>query len=189
MATARQVEANRQNALKSTGPTSPEGKEAVRFNALRSGVRAATLILPGESPQKYYDLCDEIGCEWQPKGRSELFFAEQMAVAQWKLKRIELAEYWIYRTGDPDKQLTALDRLWQAQIRQERSFARALHDDEVSPIPVEPLPAAPEPVAKTSPETAPSAPYTGLDAAHRRQAAMAATTGSPAHRRTGGTVN
>jgi hypothetical protein len=130
MATARQIEANRLNSLKSTGPVTPEGKMAVRFNALRHGVRSASLLLPGESLQKYWELCDEIGNEWQPKGRSELFFAEQMVAAQWKLRRIENAEYWIYRTGDPDKQLTALDRLWQAQIRQERSFARALHELE-----------------------------------------------------------
>jgi hypothetical protein len=52
------------------------------------------------------------------QGRSELFFAERMVAAQWKLERIELSEYWIYREGNSDKQLTSLDRLWQAQIRQ-----------------------------------------------------------------------
>ena len=35
----KQQQANQQNAQKSTGPTTPEGKNAVRFNALTYGLR------------------------------------------------------------------------------------------------------------------------------------------------------
>jgi len=35
MTSEEQVQANRQNALKSTGPRTPEGKEAIRLNALK----------------------------------------------------------------------------------------------------------------------------------------------------------
>ena len=37
MTSEKKAEANRRNALKSTGPKTPEGKAAVRLNALRHG--------------------------------------------------------------------------------------------------------------------------------------------------------
>src|SRR5207245_1575648 len=45
----KQIEANRRNAEKSTGPTSPEGKFAVRLNALKHGLLAReTVIAAGD---------------------------------------------------------------------------------------------------------------------------------------------
>jgi len=56
MATPTQIEANRLNAQKSTGPRSAEGKAAVRFNALKYGVDAESLILPGEDQAQLEEL-------------------------------------------------------------------------------------------------------------------------------------
>src|SRR6266849_7849976 len=53
MTTARQLEANRGNALKSTGPRTINGKQASRRNALRHGWTAETLIEPLEDPGSY----------------------------------------------------------------------------------------------------------------------------------------
>jgi len=47
----KQHQANRQNAQHSTGPTTPEGKTAVRLNALTYGLRARWLILPCDDPR------------------------------------------------------------------------------------------------------------------------------------------
>src|ERR1039457_3606660 len=52
MATPKQNDANRQNAQKSTGPRSPEGKAASRFNALKSGIDAQAQVIPGEHPDQ-----------------------------------------------------------------------------------------------------------------------------------------
>ena len=45
--------ANRRNALKSTGPTTPEGKERSRRNALRHGLTAETVIAALEDSEDY----------------------------------------------------------------------------------------------------------------------------------------
>ena len=52
MTSARKAEANRRNALKSTGPNTPEGKAAVRLNALRHGLLTQQILLPGEDERR-----------------------------------------------------------------------------------------------------------------------------------------
>src|SRR4051812_24588087 len=52
MTREKKAEANRRNALQSTGPKSTEGKARVARNALRHGLRADVFpILPGESAE------------------------------------------------------------------------------------------------------------------------------------------
>ena len=48
MTSEKQAEANRRNALNSTGPKTPEGKAAVSHNALRHGLLSRDILLPGE---------------------------------------------------------------------------------------------------------------------------------------------
>src|SRR3979490_705097 len=50
MSTLKQIEANRLNAKKSTGPRTAEGKAAVRLNALKHGLFALDPIIEGENP-------------------------------------------------------------------------------------------------------------------------------------------
>src|SRR5882724_336126 len=131
MATTKQIEANRRNALKSTGPTTPEGKAAVRLNALRHGLRARTVVLPGEQPEEFQQLCDDLETEWRPKSRTEQFYVEQMAVSQWKLNRMEMAERSVFQqTSGPEAQVPLLNSLWQSQNRAERAYARAQRELE-----------------------------------------------------------
>jgi hypothetical protein len=49
----RQFEANRRNALRSTGPTSEEGKGRSRRNAVRHGLTAETVIASLEDAEDY----------------------------------------------------------------------------------------------------------------------------------------
>jgi hypothetical protein len=126
MATIKQIAANRLNARKSTGPKTPAGKAAVKLNGLRHGLRARTVILPGENADDFHQLCYDLEAEWQPQSRTEHFYLEQMAISQWKLTRIELAEKSIaLQACAAQIQVPLLDRLWQAQCRLERSYARA----------------------------------------------------------------
>jgi hypothetical protein len=131
MATLKQFEANRRNAQKSTGPKTPEGKAAVSMNALRHGLRARTVVLPGENREEFNQLCDDLEVEWHPQSRTEQFYVEQMAVSQWKLTRMEVGEVAIFEdVAASTTKLPLLDRLWQAECRLERSYARAQRELE-----------------------------------------------------------
>jgi hypothetical protein len=52
MATPKQNQANRQNAQRSTGPRSAEGKAASRFNALKTGIDAKAQGTPAGRASK-----------------------------------------------------------------------------------------------------------------------------------------
>src|SRR5260370_5140337 len=131
MATLKQFEANRRNAQKSTGPKTPEGKAAISMNALRHGLRARTVVLPGENCEEFNHLCDDLQVEWNPQSRTEHFYLEQMAVSQWKLTRMEVGEAAIFEDAAASTtKIPLLDRLWQAECRLERSYARAQRELE-----------------------------------------------------------
>jgi hypothetical protein len=53
MTSLRQIQANRRNALKSTGPSSEEGKQQSRCNAVRHGLTAETVIGALEDAEDY----------------------------------------------------------------------------------------------------------------------------------------
>src|SRR5258708_28134829 len=59
MSTLRQIEANRRNSQKSTGPTSVTGKAASSMNALKTGIHAKSLVLPTENVAELEELIED----------------------------------------------------------------------------------------------------------------------------------
>jgi len=101
------------------------------MNSLKHGLRARKVVLPGENRQEFEQLCDDLEAEWQPRTCGEQFYVEQMAISQWKLARMEAGEADIFSEPASAKvQIPLLDRLWQAQCRLERSYARAQRELE-----------------------------------------------------------
>ena len=88
MTTEIQAEANRRNALQSTGPKTGEGIEAARFNALRHGLRALQTVVPGEAPEEWEAHRAAIVEDLKPEGAVELTLAEQIASKLWRLGRV-----------------------------------------------------------------------------------------------------
>jgi hypothetical protein len=80
--------ANQQNAQKSTGPRSAEGKARSSRNALQHGFRSKSALLPGENPEEYYELKSRLRAEWKPASETEEFCVEQLLLNQWRLRRI-----------------------------------------------------------------------------------------------------
>ena len=63
MTSAKKSEANRQNALRSSGPKTPEGKAAVRLNAVKHGLLSEQVLLPGEDEAALKELSEHLRAE------------------------------------------------------------------------------------------------------------------------------
>src|SRR4051794_24440474 len=84
--------ANRRNALKSTGPKTPEGKRRSSMNALKHGLTAKTAVLPGEDGAAFDDRLDAWFDEFQPEGASQVVSVEHAVHATWRLDRCAKVE-------------------------------------------------------------------------------------------------
>lgn len=86
MTSDKQARANRQNALKSTGPKTPEGKDAVRRNALRHGLLSREVLLHGEDEVTFKELSESLRAELQPAGELENLLVDRIIAAHWRLR-------------------------------------------------------------------------------------------------------
>jgi len=89
MSTKAQIKANQQNAQKSTGPQTAEGKAAVSQNAVRHGLFAAEAVIQGEDPSDYELYRDKYLAELLPVGMVESMLAERIVSLWWRLRRAE----------------------------------------------------------------------------------------------------
>ncbi len=89
MSTKAQTKANRQNAQKSTGPQTAEGKAVVSQNAVKHGLFAAEAVIKGENPADYEAYHDQFLAEWKPVGMVESMLAERVINLWWRLQRVE----------------------------------------------------------------------------------------------------
>ncbi|MCK6500053.1 MAG: hypothetical protein L6Q38_11310, partial [Nitrospira sp.] len=93
MASDRQVEANRQNALRSTGPTSPAGKARSSKNAMRHGLRSKDLVLSWESAKDFDRLAKDLEREYRPATATERILLSRLLTCIWRLRRIVVVEH------------------------------------------------------------------------------------------------
>jgi hypothetical protein len=88
MTSLRQFEANRRNALKSTGPKSLEGKRMSRRNALRHGLTAETVIDGLEDIEDYRCFEAAIISDYNAETAVERELVLRLASLLWRLRRI-----------------------------------------------------------------------------------------------------
>ncbi len=88
MATPNQIRANRANALRSTGPKTPEGKKVCAQNSTRHAMLSQTVVLEGESQSRFEDLVISLTAQLKPRSIAEAAIVETMAIARWKQMRI-----------------------------------------------------------------------------------------------------
>jgi hypothetical protein len=71
------------------GPTTQEGKEVVRWNATRHGIRSPAPVVPGvEKKEDWEEHRDGILESLQPEGHLEEVLAERVALLSWRLNRV-----------------------------------------------------------------------------------------------------
>ena len=92
MPTNAQIKANRNNAKKSTGPRTEEGKSRVAKNALKHGLLARDTVLPGEDPADFDRQLSALEADIQPANSLEFELVRQIADAQWRMRRLTRLE-------------------------------------------------------------------------------------------------
>jgi hypothetical protein len=141
MSTAAQIAANQQNASRSTGPRTPEGKAASSTNATSHGLTGTFRLLPGEDPDQFQELVIAYDSEFQPVTEHECFLVDQLVEARWKIGRIERLQAEAFdqmlAAGDPaqssdarivaalSQPTTVFDRLQRYAAQAERSYHKA----------------------------------------------------------------
>jgi hypothetical protein len=87
MSSLKQIEANRLNALKSTGPRTAEGKRRSRCNAVRHGLTAETLIAELEDPIDYEAFEAIVISDYDASSAVERELVLRSASVLWRLRR------------------------------------------------------------------------------------------------------
>jgi hypothetical protein len=87
MNSLRQIEANRRNALKSTGPMTPDGKRRSRCNALRQDLTAETVIAALEDAEDYEAFQAAVIADYYAESAVEREPVLRLAGVLWRLRR------------------------------------------------------------------------------------------------------
>src|SRR5580765_6714587 len=98
MSSQRQIEANRRNAQKSTGPTSVTGKAVSSMNALKTGIYAKSLVLPSEKLADLEQFIDEYYQSHNPTTPEARSLVDDLIYGEWLKRRLRAAEtqIWAY---------------------------------------------------------------------------------------------
>jgi hypothetical protein len=92
MTSVRQIEANRRNAIKSTGPTTEEGKQRSRQNAVRHGLCAETVVEVVEDIDDYRGFEAAIITDYDARTAVERELVLRLASLLWRLRRATAIE-------------------------------------------------------------------------------------------------
>jgi hypothetical protein len=97
MTSLRQIESNRRNAQKSTGPITDEGKHRSRRNAVRHGLTAETVIKLIEDPEDYHAFEMSVTADYEPNSAVERELVLQLASLLWRLRRATSIETGLFQ--------------------------------------------------------------------------------------------
>jgi hypothetical protein len=119
----RQIQANRCNALRSTGPTTEDGKRRSRQNAVRHGLSAETVVEIVEDVDDYRGFEAAIIADYDAQTAVERELVLRLASLLWRLRRATMIE-------------TELLRIQAEVLRDRRSSHLAVRSrNTASPIP------------------------------------------------------
>ena len=154
MTSLRQIESNRRNALRSTGPKTEAGKQRSSKNAVRHGLTAETVIEPLEDPEDYKAFEQAITADYDAETAVERELVLRLASLLWRLRRSTLIE-----TGLLHIESEVLQVVAALQIGRSANAVRSLDSGDYS------VNSEAVTIAATKPEL--PARETGLDIAQR----------------------
>jgi hypothetical protein len=108
VSSSRQIEANKLNAQRSTGPLTAEGKGRVGSNALKHGLTGKQLVLPNENADDFDEFRRDLLNSLDPQGALEEFLANKIIADAWRLKRVPLLEAAIHERTKAERALSEL---------------------------------------------------------------------------------
>src|SRR5260221_308254 len=125
MTSTDQLQANRENAQLSTGPTSDLGRARSSQNALQHGLASGRLILDGEPPEEFEKLHQGFLPDHQPADPTEAALVHDMARHRWLMQRATTlqSDSFDRNLGEPPANLSVLMRY---ETTHERAFHKAL---------------------------------------------------------------
>ncbi len=92
MTSEKQVQANRRNALMSTGPTSQKGKQRSSQNAVKHAILSEAVIVHGEQATDFDEFRSNMFEDLKPVGTLEVLLLEKAVYYAWRLRRVLRAE-------------------------------------------------------------------------------------------------
>jgi hypothetical protein len=143
MSTAKQIEANRLNSKKSSGPKGSIGKETSSKNAIKHGLLSSEILLPWENNTDLEVLRSGLVRQLLPQGEVEQILVERVVSLTWRLRRagnIETAIFALNRYLDEynnaKKYSDTLTRVRQAvesmEARGERMGQNLITENELA---------------------------------------------------------
>ena len=103
MSTLCQIDANRRNAQKPTGPISVTGKTVSFMNSLKFGIHGRSLPLPHENRADLEQLIDEYYQSFHPTSPEARSFVGHLIRREWTLRRLANAETQTWQCRNKDK--------------------------------------------------------------------------------------
>jgi len=99
MISEKQLEANRSNALLSTGPRTDAGRNRSRMNALRHGLTGQVTTMTEEDRTAHDQFSKALMKSLAPDGAMEIQLAQRIATDSWRLNRISAIEDNLFALG------------------------------------------------------------------------------------------
>jgi hypothetical protein len=92
MASEKQLEANRANARRGTGPRTQAGKARSRLNSAKHGLTAKMLIIVGENADDFERLRAALMDDYDPQSTLECELVDRLGGIFWRLRRVPFFE-------------------------------------------------------------------------------------------------
>jgi hypothetical protein len=131
---AARLAANRQNAQKSGGPTTPEGKAISSLNAVKCGLTGNAMLFANRADiVRYFAHVESYETQFQPVGPEESALVQSIADIRWRLNRIPGLELAILATGslvvsESNPSLAAPDAEMALELYVRRQYEKELRN-------------------------------------------------------------